>query len=254
MAITVIGFALTLLVTLRWVRTSGAPADAREEIVAPAIGAEPVAIPDEPARDADGRLALLAPVRVRVALVGLVAGQVVMVLIMAMTPVHVHDMGEPLATVGFVISAHTLGMFALSPLSGRLVGRFGALPVMVAGFGVLLLAAVLAAVARQSDIPVLVIALFLLGYGWNLGFVAGSSLLTSGASLGERIRLQGATDVLVWTAGAAASLSSGFLMDWAGYPVLATVGGALLAIPALVVLLARRRMPATASAGAGTDG
>lgn len=254
MAITVVGFALTLLVTLRWVRTSGAPADAREEIVAPAIGAEPVAIPDEPARDADGRLALLAPVRVRVALVGLVAGQVVMVLIMAMTPVHVHDMGEPLATVGFVISAHTLGMFALSPLSGRLVGRFGALPVMVAGFGVLLLAAVLAAVARQSDIPVLVIALFLLGYGWNLGFVAGSSLLTSGASLGERIRLQGATDVLVWTAGAAASLSSGFLMDWAGYPVLATVGGALLAIPALVVLLARRRMPATASAGAGTDG
>jgi MFS family permease len=254
MAVTVVGFALTLLVTLRWVRTAGAPADAREEVIETGIGAEPVAIPDEPARATDSRLALLAPIRVRVALVGLVAGQVVMVLIMAMTPVHVHDLGEPLATVGFVISAHTLGMFALSPLSGRLVGRFGALPVMVAGFGVLLLAAVLAAVARQSDIPVLVLALFLLGYGWNLGFVAGSSLLTSGASLGERIRLQGATDVLVWTAGAAASLSSGFLMDWAGYPMLATVGGALLAIPALVVLLARRRMPATASAGVGADG
>ena len=264
MAVTVLGFLLTLLVTLRWVRTAGTPTGAREEVVAPGLGAttpaagipEPVAVPEAPvpvpARN--GRLALLAPVRVRVALIGLVAGQVVMVLIMAMTPVHVHDMGEPLATVGFVISAHTLGMFALSPLSGRLVGRFGALPVMVAGFGVLLLSAVLAAVARQPDIPLLALALFLLGYGWNLGFVAGSSLLTSGASLAERIRLQGATDVLVWTAGAAASLSSGFLMDWAGYPMLATVGGALLAIPVLVVLLARRRMPSAATAGLTADG
>lgn len=246
MAVTVVGFALTLLVTLRWVRTAGAPAGAREEIVAAGIGAEPVAIPDEPARATAGTLALLAPVRVRVALVGLLAGQVVMVLIMAMTPVHVHDMGEPLATVGFVLSAHTLGMFALSPLSGRLVGRFGALPVMVGGFAVLLLAAVLASVARQSDIPVLALAMFLLGYGWNLCFVAGSSLLASGASLSERIRLQGTTDVLVWIAGAAASISSGFLLQWAGYPMLAAVGGALLVIPALVVLLARPRMHATA--------
>ena len=246
MAVTVIGFALTLLVTLRWVRTAAAPADAREEVVAAGIAAESVDIPEEPARATAGRLALLSPVRVRVALVGLLAGQVVMVLIMAMTPVHVHDMGEPLATVGFVLSAHTLGMFALSPLSGRLVGRFGALPVMVGGFAVLLLAAVLASVARQADIPVLALALFLLGYGWNLCFVAGSSLLASGASLSERIRLQGTTDVLVWIAGAAASISSGFLLQWAGYPMLAAVGGALLVIPAVVVLLARPRMPATA--------
>ncbi|MEW6226349.1 MAG: MFS transporter [Chloroflexota bacterium] len=262
MAVTVLGFLLTLLVTLRWVRTASTAVGAREAVVAAGQGAttppsgiaEPVAVPEAPVPARNGRLGLLAPVRVRVALIGLVAGQVVMVLIMAMTPVHVHDMGEPLATVGFVISAHTLGMFALSPVSGRLVGRFGALPVMVAGFGVLLLSAVLAAVARQPDIPLLALALFLLGYGWNLGFVAGSSLLTSGASLAERIRLQGVTDVLVWSAGAAAGLSSGFLMDWAGYPMLATVGGVLLAIPVIAILLARRRMPAAAGAALTADG
>jgi MFS family permease len=173
----------------------------------------------------------------------MVTGQVVMVLIMTMTPVHVHDMGESLTTVGFVISAHTLGMFALSPVSGRLVVRFGAFAVLYAGFATLLVAAILAAVARDTDIPVLTLGLFLLGYGWNLAFVAGSSLLTGGASVQERIRLQGVTDVLVWSASAAASVSSGLLLDWAGYQTLAIVGGALLLLPAAAIFLARRRLP-----------
>jgi MFS family permease len=240
MAAAVLGFGLTLVVTYLLIR----PARVREarepasgeDVTAPfAVAAGPVS--------RDGLLAALAPLRVRIALVGLVTGQVVMVLIMTMTPVHIHDMGEPLSTVGFVLSAHTLGMFALSPLSGRLVERFGPLPVLAAGFATLLVAAVLAAIAHETDIPVLAVALFLLGYGWNLGFVSGSSLLTTGASLAERIRLQGVTDVAVWTAGATASFSSGILLQVAGYPVLATVGGMLLAVPALVVGMAWRRMP-----------
>jgi MFS family permease len=159
-------------------------------------------------------------------------------------------MGETLSTVGLVISAHTLGMFALSPLSGRLVQRFGAFAVLYGGFATLLLASILAAVARNAEIPVLTLGLFLLGYGWNLGFVAGSSLLTSGASLEERIRLQGVTDVLVWTAGAAASVSSGLILDWLGYQTLAVLGGAFLAIPALTIFLARRRVSVAVTAGA----
>ena len=60
-----------------------------------------------------------------VALISLVAGQVVMVLIMTMTPIHLIQHGHGLATVGLVLSAHTFGMFALSPISGRLTDRFG---------------------------------------------------------------------------------------------------------------------------------
>ena len=238
MAVTVVGFVLTLLVALLWIHPAPVPADG------------PAAVPARP-RGTGGRLAFLAPLRVRIALIGLVSGQIVMVMIMTMTPVHIHDMGESLSTVGFVISAHTLGMFALSPVSGRLVGRLGELPVLLSGFGVLVLAAVLAAVARETDLPVLTLGLFLLGYGWNLTFVAGSGLLTTGASLGERIRLQGLTDTIVWMASAGASLSSGLMLGWAGYPVLAAVGGAFLLVPSVAILLVRRRIPATAPAMSG---
>jgi MFS family permease len=130
-------------------------------------------------------------------------------------------------------------MFALSPLSARLVDRLGAIPVMFAGFGLLLIAAVLAAIARDTEIPVLTLGLFLLGYGWNMGFVAGSSMLTVGADLAQRIRLQGLTDVVVWTASAIAGVSSGLLLDIAGYAALSLVAGALLAIPALAIVSGR---------------
>ncbi len=256
MTVTMLGFALALLVTLVWIRgsrpanepASDDPAASQDPTVPVDVEAAPV-VADRPGF-LGGRLSVVAPLRVRVALVALVAGQVVMVLIMTMTPVHIRDMGETLSTVGLVISAHTLGMFALSPLSGRLVQRFGAFAVLYGGFATLLLAAILAAVARNAEIPVLTLGLFLLGYGWNLGFVAGSSLLTSGASLEERIRLQGVTDVLVWTAGAAASVSSGLILEWLGYQTLAVLGGAFLAIPALTIFLARRRVSVAVTAGA----
>ena len=254
MAVTVVGFVLTLLVALLWIHPAPAPAD--EPAAVPARSREADLLADgDPAwlaaAGTGGRLASLAPLRVRIALVGLVSGQIVMVMIMTMTPVHIHDMGESLSTVGLVISAHTLGMFALSPVSGRLVGRLGELPVLLSGFVVLLLAAVLAAVARETDLPVLTLGLLLLGYGWNLTFVAGSGLLTTGASLGERIRLQGLTDSIVWVASAGASLSSGLLLGWAGYPVLAAFGGAFLLLPSVAILLAWRRIPATAPALSG---
>jgi MFS family permease len=226
MAATVVLFGLALLVVL-----VGAPRQPTRLEGAPTT-------PGEVRRDG-GLLGLFTPVRVRVALIGMTSGQIVMVLIMTMTPVHIHDGGHSLATVGFVISAHTLGMWALSPLSARLVERLGAIPVMFAGFATLLVAALLAAIARQTDIPVLVLGLFLLGYGWNLAFVAGSSLLTVGADLAERIRLQGVTDVVVWTASALAGVSSGLLLDVTGYAVLSIVAGALLAIPAVAIAAAR---------------
>ncbi len=251
LTVTVLGFALALLVVLvRVPRPDGTVDPARPPGDAAEANPEPAAVAPELVTRTEGLLAALAPIRVRVALVAMVTAQVVMVLIMTMTPVHIHDMGESLTTVGFVISAHTLGMFALSPITGRLVVRIGAFTVLYAGFAMLLVAAVLAAVARDPNIPVLVLALFLLGYGWNLAFVAGSSLLTSGASLRERIRLQGATDMLVFSAGAAASVSSGLLLDWAGYQTLAIVGGGFLALPAVVIFLAGRRIAAPARAGA----
>ena len=145
---------------------------------------------------------MLATVSGRTAVLALGSGQLVMVLVMTMTPLHLHETGHGLEVVGFVIGAHTLGMFGVAPISGRLTDRLGAPLVIGAGFAMLALAGVLAALTPASGGALLAGPLFLLGAGWSFTFVAGSSLLTSAGSLSERARLQGATDALVWTVAA----------------------------------------------------
>lgn len=182
---------------------------------------------------------VLARPNVPVAMVALVAGQVVMVLIMTMTPLHMDAHGHDLAAVGFVIGGHTFGMFGLSPISGRLTDRFGSVPVIMAGLVVLALASLLAAAAPPDGGAVLFVALFLLGYGWNLGYVAGSALLTTGLSLAERTRVQGMTDGLIWSSAAVASIGSGIVLDFAGFAILGLLGAALVVAPMLLVIARR---------------
>jgi MFS family permease len=181
------------------------------------------------------------------AIAALLSGQLVMTLIMTMTPYHLHEHGHGLGTIGFVISAHTLGMFAFSPLSGRLTDRFGPEAMVTAGFAVLALAGVLSAITPAAGGDALAIPLFLLGLGWNLNFVAGSALLASEATTGGGARLQGATDAVVWTAAAAASFSSGFVVAAAGFMFLSFAGAALAVVLAVAIALdarASRPMPA----------
>ena len=169
-----------------------------------------------------------------------------MVLIMTMTPLHMTDHGHDLAAVGIVISGHTFGMFGLSPISGRLTDRFGSPPVILAGLGVIAVSSVMAAAAPPDGGAILFLALFLLGYGWNLGYVAGSALLTTGLGLAERTRLQGFTDALIWSSAAVASLASGIVLATAGYAILGLLGAAMVIVP--VWLLVARRAALQSSA------
>jgi len=172
--------------------------------------------------------------KVRVAVAALVVGQVVMVLIMTMTPVHVRRAGEDLGIVGLVIAAHTLGMFAFSPLTGYLSDRLGRVPVILAGQVMLAVSAVMASFAAGDDRILLVASLFLLGLGWNLGFVAASALLTEDADPGSRVSLQGLADSVVWTSAALAALSSGALLETGSYASLSLIGASMVAIPVVV--------------------
>ena len=175
------------------------------------------------------------------AIAALVAGQVVMTLVMTMTPLHMTDHGHDLAAVGLVISGHTFGMFALSPISGRLTDRFGSTAIVLAGLTVSASAAILSAVAPPDGGPVLFFSLFLIGYGWNLGYVAGSALLTHGLELAERTRLQGTTDALIWSSAAVASLGSGVVVAVAGFTALGIIGAAIVIVPAWLVFTRRAR-------------
>jgi MFS family permease len=207
-----------------------ADTDAEEEALAAAGAAtEPV-----------GRI--LRRPGVAAALIALVLGQFVMVLIMTMTPLHMTEHGHDLGAVGIVLSAHTLGMFALSPLSGWLTDRIGPVAVIVAGTVILGVSAIMAAGAPPDGGLILVVALFLLGLGWNLGFVAGSAMLSQHLELHERTRIQGVADALIWSSAAAASLGSGFLMAAAGYTALGILSVGVVVVIAAVIAGHRRTL------------
>jgi MFS family permease len=176
---------------------------------------------------------------VLVSVVALVIGQFVMVLIMTMTPLHMTDHGHDLPSVGLVLSAHTFGMYALAPISGRLSDRFGTARVIYSGLAMLAVSGILAAIAPAEDDRLLLLALFLLGWGWNLGYVAGSALLSSGVSVVERTRIQGLADGLIWSTAALASLGSGVLVASAGYATLGVLGAVLVVVPAWILTVRR---------------
>ena len=205
----------------------------------PYLLADPSERRDEDDRVGDPIRDLIRRPSVWVALVALVTVQVVMVLVMTMTPLHMTEHGHDLASVGLVISAHTFGMFALSPVSGWLTDRFGSAPVIVAGLVTCGAAAALSAIAPPDGGLVLACALFLLGFGWSLGYVAGSAAVTGGLTLGERTRLQGWTDSLIWSSAALASLGSGLVVAGAGFATLGLLGAALVIVPAWVVAARR---------------
>lgn len=172
--------------------------------------------------------------RARLAVVALVAGQVVMILVMTMTPIHLRHGGQGLDWVGAVFASHTFGMFALSPVAGLLADRVGRVPVIVAGCAMLAGAGVLASVAPMDRWP-LAFALFLLGLGWCFSFVAGSALLTESVSAERRVRVQGVTDSIVWGSAALAGLLSGVLLADLGYETLGRLGAVLAVVPLVFV-------------------
>jgi MFS family permease len=200
----------------------------------------------------DAEPAVMGPIRdiirrptVAAAIVALVIGQFVMTLIMTMTPLHMTEHGHGLGDVGLVLSGHTLGMFALSPVSGWLSDRLGRVPTIFLGTATLAVSSIMAAVAPPDGGLVLGFAMFLLGLGWNLGFVAGSAMLSENLEIHERTRVQGVADALIWSSAAAASLGSGLIMASVGYTALGILGTGAVIIP-VVVLRSHQRLEAEA--------
>jgi MFS family permease len=166
----------------------------------------------------------------------MVVTQLVMVAVMTMTPVHMRDHSQGLGATGLVIRLHIAAMFLPSPLTGRLADRYGSKPVASAAAVAFLAAGLTAAAASPHAVAPLATALVLLGLGWNLGLLAGTTLVVGATPLHGRARVQGRLDVAIALAGATGGLSSGFVMAATSYGTLA-VGGGVLALAVLAVAL-----------------
>lgn len=168
-----------------------------------------------------------------VALASMVFGQMVMVLVMVITSLHMRGHHHELTDISAVIASHTFGMYAFSIFSGRLSDRWGRGRVILIGSLTLVVACI--AATFSPDVLPLGVALFLLGLGWNFCFVGGSALLADQLSPAERARTQGFNDLLVGLAAALGSLSSGFIFASLGYNVMAYISAALALIPLAAV-------------------
>lgn len=170
----------------------------------------------------------------------MVLTQIVMVAIMTMTPIHMNHHGHGVSATGLVIAVHVGAMYLPSPVTGRLVDRFGRLPVAAAAGIVLLAAGLVAAFAPTDSVLVLATALGLLGLGWNLGLISGTAIVTDAIPLATRARTQGTVDLCIALAGAGGGLASGVIVASSSYAVLAIAGGIIaLAIVPAVTMVAR---------------
>jgi len=167
-------------------------------------------------------------------LTALAAGVVsygVMTFIMTATPVSMHILhGFTIDQTAWVIQSHVIAMYLPSLFTGFLVEKLGILRLMVLGLLVMLTCAVLALV--NQELLGFWGALVLLGIGWNLLFVGGTTLLTRSYRPSERFKAQAANDLTVFGIQALASLSAGTVIYLANWNILI-----LLTLPFLVVLL-----------------
>ena len=161
-------------------------------------------------------------------------GYGVMNLLMAATPLAMQQCKHPFESATLVLEWHVLGMFAPSFFTGHLIKRFGALPVM--GVGVVLNLVCVAVALSGVDLMQFLVALFVLGVGWNFLYTGGSTLLTTTYRPEEKNKAQGAMDACVFATMAVSSFSSGALVTTQGWTILnlgslapiALVGAALL--------------------------
>jgi MFS family permease len=164
-------------------------------------------------------------------------GHVVMVGVMAMTPVHIkgagHDAARTLGIVGLVLSFHIAGMYAFSPVFGWLTDKLGRRPIIFAGIALLLTACALAGSAGH-DPARLAGGLMVLGLGWSATMVAGSTLLSDSIPVELRASAQGLSDLVMGLAGAMAGAISGLIVAAWGYSTLTLL--AALATAPLIVL------------------
>lgn len=145
-------------------------------------------------------------------------GYGVMNLLMAATPIAMQICSLPFSDVAMVLEWHVIGMFAPGFFTGHLIKRFGTLPIMGVGLGLNILCVVIA--LSGVDFKQFLVALFLLGLGWNFLFTGSTTLALTAYRPEEKDKAQGALNFCVFAVLAVSSLASGVLVTTQGWTLL----------------------------------
>ena len=170
----------------------------------------------------------------------MVLTQIVMVAIMTMTPVHMIHHGHGLNEIGIVIGFHIGAMYLPSLITGVLVDKVGRTTMSIASGITLLFAGLFAAFAPNDSMVLLVIALSLLGLGWNFGLISGTALIVDSTEPSTRAKTQGTLDVFIALAGASGGALSGMVVANTSYATLSLSGGLLSLVLIPIIIWSRR--------------
>ena len=139
-------------------------------------------------------------------------GYGVMNLLMAATPIAMQICGLSFADTAWVLEWHVIGMFAPGFFTGHLIKRYGTLPIMAAGLALNIVCVIIA--LSGVAFSQFLVALFLLGLGWNFLFTGATTLALTAYRPEEKDKAQGALNFCVFSVLALSSLASGVLLGW----------------------------------------
>jgi MFS family permease len=170
----------------------------------------------------------------------------VMVGVMTLTGAVVVDHhGHAGESVFPIIGAHVLGMYALVLVVGDVIDRIGRPPALVGGLA--LMAVSVISLLWVTSVPATAVALFGLGLGWNLSFVAATAQLADCTHAWERGKLLGFNDLLSGLTGASLALLGGYALTAVGVAALAIGGTVIVVLPALWIARYHPRRPVEAA-------
>ena len=139
----------------------------------------------------------------------------VMNLLMAATPLAMQVCGFGFSDAALVLEWHVIGMFAPGFFTGHLIKKFGTLTIM--SVGVVLNFVCIAVALSGIELHQFIVALFLLGLGWNFLFTGSTTLAMRAWRPEEKDRAQAAINFFVFATMAVTSFASGALVTTGGW-------------------------------------
>ena len=187
---------------------------------------------------------ILRSSKARLAVLGMMISQATMVGTMTLTPLHMNDGGQSKGAISIMLFSHIMGMYALSPLVGRLVDQIGRYPMLVLS-GVLCAAGALwAGYTPPEGFLGITGGQTVIGLAWCFGIIAASGLLTEAFPVEQSASIQGAGDMCMMAFGAIAGISAGAIVSYRSYidhNLAAAILGVVLVLGVLVTVVGKDR-------------